>query len=407
MEALMASLRCAASAICLLAAGCASTQTVTLPAPDPKDLATADAIIISSGGQGALPEPEGIVRGAGEGASLAIGDWAGGASVAPGTGDPGAAAAEVALALVALPVMAAIGASRAHSAEKLDAAKETFASVAGDPDLLPSLETRIANAIRQKARARWNCVAALKEEAESPCADAEAPARLEIEAAYAPWIKGRYDPEIAIAAMVKASLTAPSGTVHTMRWRYDSEQRGLFDLTANGGAPLREELKTMLDRLAETIARDMVVDPQPISAEVWTGGTEFEFTGFEYRQANAPTETTPGVVRRMHPSEPTPLALESALKAMIVGKWDHWLGACRIGEIDGTPPRPPLSNAPFLPGKSYIATADPGEHTFTIRCPALGEKNWAPREITATVSAGKVYCTDGKTFSERSGGERC
>lgn len=396
------------SAACMLAVGCASTQTVTLPAPDPEMLDKADAVVVSAGGRGALNRPEGIVRGAGEGAGVAVGDWAGGAGGVPYSGDPAAGAAAVALWLVAFPLVAAIGAGRAHSAEEVDAAKQTFASIARDPALLPSLEPRVAEAIRRKAPNRWSCVAARSEDTADPCADAEAPATLEIRASYAPWMEGRYDPDVAIGAMVEATLTSPSGEIHTMRWRYDTAPRAFFDLTARGGAPLRQEIETMLDRLAQTIARELVVDPKPETVEVWAGGMEFEFTGPEYRQANAPAETSPGVVRRMHPAEPTPFALERALKATVVGERDAWgLGACRIAEVDGRPPRPPLANTMLLPGKSSIATAAPGEHSFTIRCPGAGEKNWQPREITAAVEAGRVYCTDGESFRDVTGQNSC
>jgi hypothetical protein len=371
-------------------------------------LETADAIVISAAEHSNPKAPEGMVRGSAEGASAAMNQWADSRGVPdPLFTNP---LPTLAVLIVTLPIVAAIGASRAHSAEEVDAAKQTFASVAADPGLLPTLERRIAARVREASRARWTCVGTRGAEAENPCPEAKAPATIEITASYAPRMENRYDPELSVAAMIEATLVPPSGPRHRMRWRYDSPPRPLFDLTANGGATLRTELSTMLDRLAEAVARDMIVDPQPITTEVWAGGMEFQFAGPEYRQANVPKDFSGGVARRMHPQEPAPYALDAALKATIVG----WAGRnilgdwpCRIAKIDGNVAVPPLSNVALLPGQSPTAMAEPGEHVFTVACPGTGEDNWVPREIKATVQAGGLYCTDGKSFVDRTEFNSC
>lgn len=386
--------RLMATMACLFIAACASTKTVTIPAPNPKLLATADAIVISEAARSKPAVPEGIIRGSGEGAGAATAGMAGAAL------SPTSNAIGVLTLPLTLPIAAAIGASRAHSAKEVDAAKQTFATVAGDPALLPTLDRRIAARIREKSRARWGCVGVFKAGEAIPCSDANAPARLTIRASYAPFLNGRYDPEISIAAMIEATLTAPSNASFSMRWRYDSPPRRLFELTANDGAALRSEITTMLDRLAQAVARDMIIDPHPRDVKVSVNGLKFSGGHVRYQQSNVPTHVSPGVVRRMHPQEPASLALDAGLKATILGKFNFWLGTCRIAKIDGIVPPPPRAGVNLQPGKSWIATAEPGEHIFTITCPTTGDDDWAPRDIKASVEAGRVYCTDGKSFTE-------
>jgi hypothetical protein len=378
---------------------------VTIPAPDPNLLDTADAIVVSRAGLSDPAAPQGIARGPGEGASVAMGQWAQGSADAI-LNDP---VPGLAVLIVTLPIAAIVGAASAHSAEDVDAAKQTFAAVAAEPNLLPTLERRIAAVVREQSPARWGCVAAFEAGDVPPCADAKAAATLEIRASYVPVMKGRRDPEIFVAAMIEAKLKPHRGEISSMRWRYDSPTRRFFDLTANGGAALRSELDTMLDRLAQAVARDMITDPEPITAEVWVGGPDFslDYRDPMVRQSNVPKDTSPGVARRMHPQEPVQHALEAGLKATILGKGSYWLGPCRIAKIDDTTALPPLVNANLQPGQSPIATADPGDHVFTVTCPTTGDDNWAPREIRAAVEAGRVYCTDGKSFADVTGRGSC
>jgi len=361
--------------------------------------------VISAAERSSPKAPEGIVRGSAEGASAAMNQWAG----SRGEPDPLFTNPLPALAvlIVALPVAAAIGASRAHSAEEVDAAKQTFATVASSSNLLPTLGPRIARAVREESKARWGCVASLEATDTAPCADAVAPAMLTVTASYVPVAKGQYDPEVLIAAMIEATLKSPSDAGHSMRWRYDSPPRNLFDLAANDGAALRSELDIMLERLAQAVARDMITAPEPTTMEIYSGGPHFslDYRDPQYRQANIPTTVFPGVVRRMHPQEPVALAFEVERKATIMG-WEsnNFLGAwdypCRVAKIDGVIAIPPRANAALLPGQSPIVTATPGEHVFTIACPGTGEDNWAPHEISANVEAGRTYCTDGKSFTD-------
>lgn len=389
-----------------LVAGCASPRIVTIPATDPARLAGADAVVIEDMARGAPKSPEGVVSGAGEGAAVAMGQWLSGAGGASTGGDPYAGAAILAIMVVGLPIAAMVGAGKAHSTDEVDRAKTTFANVVNEPDLLPSLPQRIAGRVRRDAPARWTCIDVATAETPAPCAQAAAPVRLAVTASYAPSIEGRFDPQISLAALVEAQVTDPTGQTQEMRWRYDTVPRAFFELTGRDGAPLRGEIDAMLDRLAATVARDALTAPIPLDAEVWDSGAPGGFFDPSWVQANAPTRTRPGVVRRMHPQEPTPLALEAPVKAVVVGRGPgFWTPACVIAAIDGAAPPPPQSTVNMQAGKSFVATADPGEHEFTIRCHYGAESQ--PQKIVATVEAGHVYCTDGSLFTDVTGGKEC
>ena len=216
---------------------------------------------------------------------------------------------------------------------------------------------------------------------DAPCPEAAAPATLEITASYAPAVEGRYDPDVSIAAMVEAKLTGPSGASHDMRWRYDSAPQPFFALTANNGAALRREIDTMLDRLASAVAKDLLLDPQATSIEVWEGGLETGRLGqVRPRSANAPVEEQPGVVRRMHPREAAPYALEQGHKALIAGKRSFW-NTCAIASIDG---EPPFAYGALRPGLALFATVEPGAHVFGIKCGAVPNDDLPSVEIAAS-----------------------
>ncbi len=389
-----------------LAAGCAASHIEAIPALDPARLAGADAIVIEDKAYGAATGPEGVVRGAGEGAATAMAQWAGGGSVPTG-GEPlvGPAVA-LAIMLAGLPVAAIVGAAIAPSEEEVDRARAAYAGVIGDPALLPSLPGRIAAQARNDAPPGWACVAVATAQNPSPCEGAKTPARLLISASFIPVAQGSFDPDIAFNAMVEAELIYPSGEAEEMRWRYHSPPANFFDLAARDGAPLRNVIDAMLDRLAAAIARDSLTDPQPLPAEIWSETTLKSFFDQSHVQANAPTEMKPGVVRRMHPREPSPLRLEAPVKAIVLAREAKFLtAACAIAEIDGEAPPPPLGDIPFRAGFAPAASADPGEREFAVRCP-LWSKD-PPKKIVATVEAGRAYCTDGTYFRHVTGEWEC
>jgi hypothetical protein len=301
-----------------------------------------------------------------------------------------------------LPIAAAVGAVKAYSLEEVDAAQTSFRSVASNPDLLPTRELRIDDAAGASAAGRWGCMEAAAEDA--PCPEAAAPAMLEITVRYSPAVEGRYNPDVSIVAMVEAKLTDPSGASHGMRWRYNSAPQPFFARAAKNGAALRRELDTVLDRLASAVAKDLVLDPQATSIEVWEGDLKTGRLGqVRPRSANAPVKEQPGVVRRLHPREAAPYALEHGHKALIAGKRGFWK-TCAIASIDGGPP---FACGALHPGLALFANVEPGALVFGINCGAVPNEDLSSVEIAETVEAGKTYCIEGESFRSLAVGETC
>jgi len=110
---------CAAVGIVLLAVSCATTTKVTLPALDASITTEAEALVVYTDPnyvRGFVVQGK-VIRGAGKGATGAMGDYLSDVLSAP---SGGSVLVGILLAPIALPVSAVIGASMAHSKDEVD-----------------------------------------------------------------------------------------------------------------------------------------------------------------------------------------------------------------------------------------------------------------------------------------------
>jgi len=205
---------------------------------------------------------------------------------------------------------------------------------------------------------------------------------------------GRYSPELTLTAVAEALLMRRDAELVTMRWRYDSEPRGYFDLTADGGAELRGAIGEMLDQLAIAIARDLLLHPKPQKIEIVS-------------KQRMPVDPPRGVARRMAPNESLPYHFATTGRAAITTPRQGWaLDSCVIAAIDGRPPER-LFDIRQPADRIRIAPANPGRHRFTLSCPTSGPERWIPRELEVEVEANRLYCTDGEIFVPTDVAFRC
>jgi len=300
--------------VAVLATGCNSGQRVDLPAADVSAFADIDAIVVQSNYRGRFSTPRGIVFNRGQGAALAM------KSIVSGS---------EAMVVLLLPLAALIGAAGANSSEKISAAYWTFNNIANDPAALASLGDRVASRLSAEAPERWSCVDAVPAADHASCPEASRPASLIINTRFSSATEGRFSPKIRLTAVVDASLERPGAEPLVMRWRYDSKPLDYFRVTQDRGEALWAVIGSMLDELATAVARDLLLDPRPVSMEVWRGGPEWSGPWIESVRKGVPMGVPAGVARRMVPGEPLRFALAPVKASVAPTPVDHpVLDAC-------------------------------------------------------------------------------
>ena len=377
--------------IAALAAGCSTGHPVELPAPDLAAFAETDAIIVLTEVGGRIRAPTNIISGRGDAANLEMKNV-----IENCCGHP--------LALPFLPaavtLAAVVGAARAHSPGETSGARKTFEEVANDLKLRASLGDRVAERMRVEMPEAWTCVDSIPAAGPAPCPSARTPATLMLNAQFWSYGTGRYDPAVTLTGLVEARLTRGEGEPVVMNWRYDSRGRSYFTLVRDDGQPLRVEIEAMLDELAAAIVRDIFLDPRPVSMKMR-----------HRRGVNAgwikPVGAITGIARRMAPGEVAPASFGADAHAVVTTKTGgpgH--GGCAISAIDGKPAVGAVG-ASQHPGGTRIAFVSAGHHTFSVSCPSSGSETWDSSDIEVMAEAGRLYCTDGKIFTETSAAHRC
>ncbi len=377
--------------IAALAAGCSAGHQVDLPAPDLTAFAETDAIIVLTEIGGRIRAPRNIISGRGDAANFEMRQLL----TKPG-GHP--------LSLLFLPaavtLAAVVGAAIAHSPGETSGARKTFEEVANDLKLRASLGDRVAERMRVEMPEAWTCVDSIPAAGPAPCPSARTPATLMLNAQFWSYGTGLYDPAVTLTGLVEARLTRGEGEPVVMNWRYDSRGRSYFTLVRDDGQPLRAEIEAMLDELAAAIVRDIFLDPRPVSMKMRYG-----------QGVNAgwikPVGAITGIARRMAPGEVAPASFGADAHAVVTTKTGgpgH--GGCAISAIDGKPAIGAVG-ASQHPGGTRIAFVSAGHHTFSVSCPSSGSETWDSSDIEVMAEAGRLYCTDGKIFTETSAAHRC
>ena len=383
--------------IAALAAGCSAGHQVDLPAPDLTAFAETDAIIVLTEIGGRIRAPRNIISGRGDGANLAVKHMM--KNCCHSVDPRGVILLPLVLA-VALPLSAVIGAARAHSPGETSDARATFEDVANDLSLRASLGDRVAERMRVEMPEAWTCIETVTAAGPAPCPSARTPTTLMLNAQFWSYGTGRYDPAVTLTGLVEARLTRGEGEPVVMNWRYDSRGRSYFTLVRDDGQPLRAEIEAMLDELAAAIVRDIFLDPRPVSMKMRYG-----------QGVNAgwikPVGAITGIARRMAPGEVAPASFGADAHAVVTTKTGgpgH--GGCAISAIDGKPAIGAVG-ASQHPGGTRIAFVSAGHHTFSVSCPSSGSETWDSSDIEVMAEAGRLYCTDGRIFTETSAAHRC
>lgn len=256
---------CVAAGVVLLAGSCAAMTEVTLPALDASETREAEALVVQADYVRGFNAPDGVVRGAGEGALSGMGYYLDGIA-SSGNG----AILVIVLAPILLPLSAAIGAEMAHSKEEVDYAVDSFNRVGQDKELLASIDRRFIAALGIDAAKQWACIEAASVATGEPCSGETPTARLALRPAFGLKVVGKYDPDIhffgdvvAVASVEHAPPDANSDAVVEAKWVYREELGEFFELAKDDAALLRGKLDDILDRFAARIAEDLYSAPRP------------------------------------------------------------------------------------------------------------------------------------------------
>ena len=256
---------CVAASIVLLASSCA-TRTTALPALDASKTTEAKALVVQADYVRGFISPR-VIRGAGEGASVAV--KANLAAVLEAMGTGYGALVGVPLAIVALPFSPLIGAGLAHSEDEVDAAVKAFDRVGQSIELLNSIDRRFIEALDTDTIKQWVCIEAVSMAIGEPCSGNTPTARLALRPAFGLIIDGAYDPDIflygsvvALVSMKQATPDAKLETVVEAKWVYREELGEFFELAKDDATLLRNKLENILDRFAARIAEDLYMAPR-------------------------------------------------------------------------------------------------------------------------------------------------
>jgi|GEM_PF-2106315 len=249
--------------------------------PDPETRAQLDGIAVVAEGRAPSPvRPDRPVEGAGEGAASgagqgALGSVMGGAYAGASSGDPLGFVVLTALGIVLAPPAAVIGgvvgASRAHSADEVQAADEALRAGLADVALLDRLHARVTESLRARTPLR---VVALRP-AERPdfasLAVRGVASVLEIGVTrFDMTADGEISPDITIHFDVEARLLRASDGQELYRraWAYRSREHNYFDLAEDDAALLRAQIATAERVMAEKIVYDLFVATTPEAATI-------------------------------------------------------------------------------------------------------------------------------------------
>lgn len=255
----------------LALSGCASTRWAPPPETVREQLGSM-ALIASASPQGAPGGPE--VTGRGKGAIVGFGQGFFGVLSADAPHDPITGVLALLLAPPAGVIGAAVGASKARSAEEAKATDSTLRAVLDEERSDRKLAHQIVAATQRRApRRRIETLHGGESSSDrlrkgSPYEQLRAvgyDSVLELSLAYGFQSDGAISPDVTLDATVNARLVLlPGGkTLYERRWRYVGASHNYFRLAEEDAKLLRQEFEVMYARLAETIVHGLFVAEEP------------------------------------------------------------------------------------------------------------------------------------------------
>jgi hypothetical protein len=373
----------------LVTSACATSQTINHPAINAYETTMADALVVSVDRSGGFGAPSNVVRGAGEGATHAMGETASG--LMSGGGD--SAILGILLLPIALPISAGVGAGLAHSAEEVDKARAAMTELGQDESFFQTLEQRFLDKLGPLAQSKWACIEAKSEHEREPCPAAKNKAIINFRPSFRILGRGEYDPDVELYASVVAVATVSSSQtshdekrVFEAKWSYREELGSFFELAANDAALMREKLNIIMDRLALRLAQDIYLSP---THETVVKVTEPSGqTYFDIPQA---------IVVRVEQGRNLFSAATHAVIWPVSGSFGE---TCWIQSIDDARTDQKFE---MLPIHRRITLAE-GTHNLEVACikypGSINETN-TEYDIRVNVEAGAVYETDGRMYRKR------
>ncbi len=262
----------------LAVAGCASEPL--LPAPPIGLLDRLDPQAISVASDAHVLALERPVSSAEAGASVGAGQAAGTsilggfASCVMGPACAIGVAAGVVLALPAAVVGAGVGALRARSPEEVESARTDLLAVLGAQRPAAAMQQRM----RDLAQAQWTPVERR---------DLKTLPDMSLEIRFTDYdlrVFGKINPGLTVVMAVNGDLVArdTNRLLYRRLWRYESEERNFFELSADAGAPLRKEFDVGYDRLAQRIIDDLSAPEQSERTGEGESGTAWTEDAFDF-----------------------------------------------------------------------------------------------------------------------------
>jgi hypothetical protein len=231
---------------------------VTLPALDVTQATRAEAIVLQIDAVQSYESPNSLVRGSGEGATKAMGEYLGN----PPSGDGGVL--WLLTLPVALPISAVVGAGMSHSEEEVDAALAAYDRVRHDEAFQDSIGRQILGAMKDNTAGQWSCIELASDSEPRSCATYQSIAQMQLYSDFALKVVGEYDPDIHFFGTVVGHVSTDhveKNAYVSAKWAYRDELGDFFALTANDAALLRSELKAILDRFVTGIVEDLFLEP--------------------------------------------------------------------------------------------------------------------------------------------------
>ena len=375
---------CATASLLILAVSCTTTTEITLPTLDASETMTTRALVVQAEYWQGFDAPSNVIRGSGEGATRAMGEYM------QSAGPDGSILLMFVLAPIALPIAASVGAGMAHSEEEVDAAVSAFQEIGQDRELLASIDRRFIEALDEPTAEPWACIEAVSEASPQPCRGYTPVARLSIRPVFRLQVEGEYSPEIHLFGDVVASLSIEfaalnSGTdvVLEAKWAYYEQLGEFFDLAKDDATLLRSKLDDILDRFATRIAEDLYLDPRSKTISRKRKPDGFSFI-----------DVPEGVVVRIAQGTDVPSITTHG------EVWPHgggWSEKCWIVSIDGKPTGHSYSTNRF----DREVTVKAGRVKLDVSCVrhrgSINEK-LEHHSIEIPVESGASYATDGRDY---------
>lgn len=301
------------------------------------------------------------------------------------------------LAPVALPVSAAIGAGMAHSEEEVEAAVAAFNRVGQNEKLFLSIDRRFIEALDKDSATNWACIEAASVAAEDSCSGYRPVARIVFRPAFRLQADGAYNPDILFIGDIVTSLSvnfaAPNGNAETVleaKWKYREELGEFFELAMDDARLLRHKIDSILDRIANRIAKDLYLDPQPE-----TFSRKKEPTG------QMTTEIPEGAVVRVEQGTEIPSFFTHGI---VQPKGRRFSEKCWIESINGKP----TGHSYDTPWMSRNVAVKAGRVQLDVSClrhrGSINEK-LEEHSIEVVLEPGVSYVTNGQTFEPVTSGD--